>query len=412
MKAGRWFLAALLAAACSLSALAQQREGVWFFSKNHAIKRSGMVEGDVLVFSRPVSTLPAGSYIQFDVSIENTGEKAPLHYVVEFFEDGKWVCDSSFVYQDGLSDYSFRTVTSAVKHPSTFMAVHQLGAEVRDSLKVRCRVCSPYATDGSLLSAEDEANSMTVKPRGYVGAYLMPLGSGKGFQEKRILLIGNSFTYYFGEPYMLQEIAFSQGWILQVNASLKGGQTYRQHCGLEMTRAQCEMELPYDFAVIQGQSQEPGKYAAAPDSLADVRKAFCELHSLIKEMHPDCRVFIESTWAYPGVSNGGFASLEEFDARLDEGTTLIAAAAGCERSLVGLAFKTARELCPEVSLLDKDDKHQSAAGSYLKACITWLEISGRTKFKGAVPSCGLPEADAAALRAAAEAVAAGLAAGR
>ena len=402
MKYRRFWLTAVLAAVCSLSGIAQNADGLWIFTKSHPFVRTGMVEGDTIELSRPVTYLPADSYIQFDLTMENAGEKAPLHYMVEVLDGGEWVCDSSFVYKDALSDYSFRTVSSSVRHPSTFLMVYRLSNDVRDSLKVRCRVCSPYATDGSLLAADEPENSVTLKSRGYVGAKLVPLGAGENYPEKRILLIGNSFTYYHGEPFMLQEIAFSQGWILQVNASLKGGQTFRQHCGLEMTGWQCDLPRGYDFAVVQGQSQEPGQFAAAPDSLADVCKAFCELCGRIRATHPSCKVYVESTWAYPAVDNGGFASLEEFDRCLEEGTALIADAAKCDRTLVGAAFRRARAEVPEIDLLDKDSKHQSAAGSYLKACVTWLTISGRDRFEGSVPSCGLDPGNAEALRRIAE----------
>lgn len=409
MRVLRFLQTAVLAAVCSFISLAQApQDGLWYLSKAQAVVHQGMVEGDAFTFAAPLSsTLPAGSYIQFCVSLENAGEMAPLHYKVEFFDGGEWVSDPSFVYQDGLSDYSFRTVSASVKHPSTFTAVYKLKSEVSDSLRARCRVCSPYATNGSLLSKEEKGNTVALKNRHYVAAKLVPLGSGEGFPQKRILLTGNSFTYYFGEAFMLQEIAFAQGWILQLNASLKGGMSFRQHCGLEMTQAQCELPCDYDFAILQGQSQEPGKYAAAPDSLADVRSAFCELCGRIRSSHPSCRVFAERTWAYPASDNGGFASMEEFDEMLSKGTSMIAEAAGCEINPVGEAFARARSDVPSINLLHKDQKHQSLAGSYLKACISWLTISGRTRFEGTVPSCGLSSDDAAALRAIAEKVASG-----
>ncbi len=396
MAMRRLLLAAVLAVLCSLDGLAA-KQGPW----------SGMVHGDAMLFSVPVSTLPAGTYIQFGVTVENIGTKAPLHYMVEFYDGGSWVTDPSYVYEDGLSKYSFRTVSSTVKHPSTFLAAYKLSHMVSDTLRVRCRVCSPFATDGSLLSADEPENKVGVKNKHYVAWKLQPLGPGDGFPEKRILLIGNSFTYFFGEPFMLQEIAFSQGTVLQVNASLKGGQTFRQHCGLDMTMAQCELPRNYDLAILQGQSQEPAKYAAAPDSLADVRKAFCGLCNMIRANHPDCRIYAERTWAYPALDNGGFASLEEFDSRLAEGAAMLAKAAGTEVSPVGDAFALAAAKVPDILVLDHDYKHQSRYGTYLKACITWLTISGKTRFEGPVPSCGLPDDVAAALRKVAEETAAG-----
>ena len=57
----------------------------------------------------------------------------------------------------------------------------------------------------------------------------------------------------------------------------------------------------------------------------------------------------------------------------------------------------------DVNLLADDDKHPSLAGAYLKACVTYLVLSGR-RFKGSVPSCGLAEEDAKSLRSIAESV--------
>ena len=374
-----------------------REDGLWILKKTEDSERRGMVEGDAFVFSRPVGTLPRGSWVEFGVTIENTGDKAPLHYLVEFFDGGQWVSDPDFIYSDGLAEYSFRTDSSARRHPSVYLTTYRFRKEVRDTLKVRCRVCSSYAVDHSTLDAADPDNRTGLKKKSYVGAYLQPLGRRCAAHTKNVLLVGNSFTYYHGEPFILEEIAFSQGWRLNIAASLKGGQTYRQHCGLPLTVGTCTSRR-FDYAFIQGQSQEPARFAADPEGMKDVKDAFGELCFIIRRASPKAKVYVENTWGYPGASNGGFASLEEFDRLLDEGTDKLAASAGTLKSLVGQAFAAARS---EFKLLDKDDKHQSIAGSYLKACVTYLTISGR-HFKGYVPTWGLPEADAARLRAIAE----------
>lgn len=365
------------------------QEGVWFLDKRHTITRSGMTEGDAIEFSRPVGTLPAGSWVEFGVSLENGGEKAPLNYMVEFYDGGQWVADNSFF-----------TVSSSVRHPSTYITTYKLRNAVSGTLKVRCRVCSSYAADRSKLSPDEPGNKVSVKNKHYVGAYLQPLGSRKPSRTKEVLLVGNSFTYYFGEPFMLEEIAFSQGMRLNISASLKGGQTFRQHCGLEMTTQTCTKGR-YDYAFIQGQSQEPAQYAASPAELHDVADAYAELCGLIRGISPKCKIYVENTWGYPGVSNGGFASLEEFDSRLEEGCKMLSSATRSNVSLVGQAYVAARKA--GYNLLHSDDKHPGLAGAYIKACVTWLTISGKP-FKGSVPACGLSEEEAAGLRAIAESV--------
>ncbi|MBP5381739.1 MAG: fumarate hydratase, partial [Bacteroidales bacterium] len=233
-------------------------------------------------------------------------------------------------------------------------------------------------------------------------ALLRPLGTRRPRSAKSLLLIGNSFTYYYGEPFILQEIAFSQGLQLDICASLKGGQTYRQHCGLQMTRQTCA-KGGYQYAIIQGQSQEPAQFARDRAGCRDVLVSYLELCAMVREASPQCHIYVENTWAYGAVNAGGFDTLENFGAMLEEGSKALATAAATDRTLVGQAFAAASRAGFAPSLLDTDDKHPSLAGAYLKACVSYLTISGR-RFKGRVPSCGLAEEDAAALRRIAESV--------
>ena len=392
-------LLTLLSLALCLSAAlpAQVNPGLWYLSASQAIEKTGLTEGGAFVFARPVESLPAGSYVQFGVSLENGGEKAPRHYMVEFFDGGRWVADPDFVYDDGLAEYSFFTVSSTVRHPSTYLSVYKLRNAVSDTLKVRLRVCSQYAADGSLLSPSEPGNVVALKNKHYVGAYLNPLGTKAPRETVSLLMIGNSFTYYYGEPFMLQEIAFSQGLQLNIRASLKGGQTFRDHCGREMTLRTIS-GAEYDYAVIQGQSQEPARYAADRSGNVDVENAFVELCRKIRETSPDCNIFVENTWGYPGAENGGFSSLGEFDRLLEEGSWLLAEAGVGDKIPVGKAFVAARE---RVELLGSDAKHPGLAGAYLKACVTCLVFTGKP-FTGDVPTCGLSAEDAAYLRRTAE----------
>lgn len=372
--------------------------GLWFLDGAQA--RQGMVEDDAITFSIPVSKLPAGTYVQFGVCLENNGEKAPRHYMVEVEQGRKWVCLSNPVFNDGLSDYSFMTVSSADRHPSSYQEIFRLKQTVKDSLRVRCRVCSPYAADRTPLSADDPANSVSLKGKQYVAARLNPLGNKIPLASKKVLLIGNSFTYFAGEPLMLQEIAFSQGLLLDINSSVKGGQTFRNHTGLQMSLRSISCEQ-YDYAFLQGQSQEPARYASDLAGKRDVKLALCELCDLIRAVSPDCKIYVEQTWAYASGDCGGFGSLENFDALLADGTAKLALAGNAAVNPVGPAFTAVREDGSKVDLFHHDSKHQSAAGSYLKACVTYLIISGKP-FHGAVPSCGLPDSDAAYLRSIAE----------
>lgn len=362
--------------------------GLWWIDKEHEVTFTGLTGWSTMTFSLPLKEkLPAGSYVQFSVCLENKGTKAPQDYIVEINEDDVWRSEAGC---------TFETVDSKVRHPSTFLHIFKLQKAVSDTLFVRCRVNSPLTTGGERLQRVEPENSVALKCRGYVGARLISLGGALPAEEKNLLLIGNSFTYYFGEPIILQEIAFSQGLKLNITASLKGGQTFRQHCGLRMTSSSIK-NGSYDYAILQGQSQEPARWAADRKANADVKVAFGELCDKIRLCSPDCKIFIENTWSYPGADNGGFATEDKFFKLLEKGTLKLSRSAKTSRTLVGDAFRMARRECPGIEILDKDSKHQALAGSYLKACVTYLTLSGKP-FEGEVPSCGLPDEEAAALR--------------
>lgn len=359
-----------------------------FFGSHAATVRSGMVKGDAFRFAIAAEGMPAGSYVQFEVTIENAGDKAPRHYRAEVFDGGSWVTEPGC---------DFVTVESGVKHPSVFSHIFRLKNPVCDSLRFRCVVSSTKAVDGSTLSASDPDNKVALKGGHYIPWRIIPLGTREPERTARILMIGNSFTYYYGVPALLQEISFSQGLSLDMRISLKGGQSFRQHCGREMTGRMCD-EGNFEYAFIQGQSQEPARYASDPEKFRDVREAYTELCFRVLRNSPRCRIFVETTWGYPALENGGFGTLENFDRKLIEGSSMLAAATGTERLPVGDAFTAARS---KARLLFKDDKHQALAGSYLKACVIYLTLS-RRPFEGEVPACGLPDETAAALRSVAE----------
>ena len=68
-------------------------------------------------------------------------------------------------------------------------------------------------------------------------------------------------------------------------------------------------------------------------------------------------------------------------------------------SPIGIGFRVARE--KNISLLDTDNRHQSSAGAYMKACINYLFIY-RTRFSENVSDCGIESNLAKEIRAIAE----------
>ncbi|MBQ2103091.1 MAG: hypothetical protein II479_05945 [Bacteroidales bacterium] len=220
----------------------------------------------------------------------------------------------------------------------------------------------------------------------------------KAADEIWVLCIGNSFTYHHDADVLLQDIASSQGVRMQVGKYLKGGQTFGQHLGLPETQEAINAGN-YDYCFLQDQSVNPARLAR--DGKTEVLDDLINLKSRIIRKSPDCNVILEHTWSYSGKEAGGMGTQEELDKYLRKGTKTMARKGHTWYSPIGEAFNRVYKERPDIHLLDKDDKHQSQEGAYLKACVNYLVITGK-RFSGPVACGGLSPATAAYLRTVAE----------
>jgi hypothetical protein len=225
--------------------------------------------------------------------------------------------------------------------------------------------------------------------------FALPQG---GYDGRRILLVGNSFTYFHNCDSMLLQISRSQGLDLRLGEYLKGGQTFGQHLNLPKT-SEAIAAGSYRFAFIQDMSTNAALYDR--DHRKDVLANTVELKRRILQASPDCQVILERTWSYEGSDAGGFGTGAKLDEHLGRGAAAIARKADVWLSPIGLGFNTVRAERPDINLFEPDAKHQSAEGSYLKCCINYLVLTGKP-FHGEVATCGVAPEIAAYLRKVAE----------
>lgn len=222
----------------------------------------------------------------------------------------------------------------------------------------------------------------------------------------RVLCIGNSFTYFYDSHLKLAEIALSQGHYIDMTAAYVGGYTFNRHLNdLKTIGAIEQFTNPYDCVFLQNQSQVHALYARNPKQHKLQKKDAVDLVGRVRQYSPDARIWIESTWSYPAGNCGGFGTEAEFNRLMVKGTGMLAKAARTDVSPIGEAFRISREERPDIDLFDKDKKHQSAYGTYLKSCINYLMIFGG-RFNGNASNCGLDPDSCAYLRSVAESVAA------
>ena len=142
-----------------------------------------------------------------------------------------------------------------------------------------------------------------------------------GYDGRRVLLVGNSFTYFHDCDSMLLQISRSQGLNLCLGEYLKGGQTFGQHLNLPKT-SEAIAAGSYAYAFIQDYSNNAALYAR--DKRKDVLANTLELKRRILQASPGCQIILERTWSYEGSESGGFGSAANLDRYIDKGAAQLA----------------------------------------------------------------------------------------
>lgn len=167
-----------------------------------------------------------------------------------------------------------------------------------------------------------------------------------------VLFVGNSFTYFWNMPHLVEAMSKTQGVILNVRQSTVGGSNLEQHWKSEkgtVTRQLIE-DLKWDYVVFGDHSR------STIDAPKRFRKYSCKFTKLVRSKGAEPIFFI--TWAYK--------SNPLMQKCITKGYLDLAAKLSVRVFPVGPVFMKARELQPNMELYF-DDKHPSPNGTYLIA---------------------------------------------
>ena len=360
-------------------------------ASNGVPQAATLADGDAWVWCMPLETaLPAGSYIDFNATLVSYAASAK-NWVVEILDGDTW--------ESGVSYICSGVPTGDDYQHTTVMHTFKLTKSVSGELQVRCRVEGDEACDGSTLSTSSNGYSRFA-PFGYTGAYVQNFGTAAPADTKKVLCLGNSFSYYNNPVWMLKEIAFAEGHQLDITGNFKGSQTFATIGSLSLAK-DAIARGPFDYAFIQGESNEAALYASDPTGNAAIATAVRSLSDQIRAASPSCTVILEATWASTHNNYEGFSNFDNFDNLLASGTASLAEAADDMVSPIGRAFQEVRKGTSGINLYHTDDYHQGPYGAYLKACVNYLVLY-KTRFGSNPADCGLDPAKTAILRTAAE----------
>ncbi len=223
-------------------------------------------------------------------------------------------------------------------------------------------------------------------------------------QEKNVLFLGNSYTYYNQLPQLLNNIATSLGDSVYYDSNTPGGYTFQGHS----TNATSLSKIAFgnwDYVFLQEQSQIPS--FPLSQVATDCYPYASILVDSILSSSPCAEPVFFMTW---GRENGDQSNCANYpplctydgmQARLRESYLQLSIDNNCTVSPVGAAWKYVRDQYPSIGLYTNDGSHPSIYGSYLAACVHYATIFRKTPV-GSQYFSNISASDAAILQQAAE----------
>ncbi len=195
-------------------------------------------------------------------------------------------------------------------------------------------------------------------------------------KSKRVLFIGNSYTYYNNMPSLVNSLANSVGDTIIHDSHAPGGETFQGHASNSTALSKIQ-QGNWDFVVLQEQSQRPSfPIQQVENSVFPYAK---ELVNKIRQSNPCTEPVFYMTW---GRKNGDptncqfyapLCTYEGMDDLLRERYEIMADSNAALLSPVGAVWRYIRTNHSSIELYDADESHPNLAGSYA-AAVTFYTV--------------------------------------
>lgn len=186
--------------------------------------------------------------------------------------------------------------------------------------------------------------------------------SSDSIKTKKVLMIGNSFTFYWNLPQVIECMFQERNENITVDQRTIGGSNLAKHWMLNK-KEDYSIEK-YEYLVLNDHSTNP---------LTNVDACGKYIRKFVKLAKENNSIpLIYGTWEYPYLKdiskNKKSNTMEILDSisRLNQAIYVP----------VGNAFKYLEESYPEINLYMDDNKHPSPNATYLAACVFYAMITG------------------------------------
>jgi hypothetical protein len=197
-------------------------------------------------------------------------------------------------------------------------------------------------------------------------------------ETKKVLFVGNSYTYGNNLPSLLASLADANGDSLIHDSSTPGGHYFRLHSTNTTTINKINSQA-WDYVILQEQSQIPSLTPAIVGN--DWSPPHAEvLDSMIKANNSCTETVFFMTW---GRKNGDASfcgthppvcTYEGMQLALRSTYLFMANENDATVAPVGMAWRAARQQNPSLNLYTADESHPNINGSYLAACVFYATL--------------------------------------
>lgn len=215
-----------------------------------------------------------------------------------------------------------------------------------------------------------------------------------------VLFVGNSYTSVNDLPNVFKQLTGSLGDEATVDSKTNGGYTFQNHLVDPVTMTKIHAK-PWDYVVLQGQSQEPS-FPFGQVNANTLPPAVALADSVYANSFCGQSMYF-MTWGRQ-VGDPQWDSINTFykmNNRLRNAYVRIADSANASVAPVGVAWKYIMDNHPTINLYSPDGSHPSLEGTYLAACTFYVSVY-RKNSTGATYTAGLDPTIAGVLQSAAD----------
>ena len=208
---------------------------------------------------------------------------------------------------------------------------------------------------------------------------------------KRVLFIGNSYTYVNDLPNTLVKLAKSGNQRLEIGMAAPGGWSLSDHLKSNDTLNAIKASK-WNYVVLQEQSQIP---ASDPIRNSEMYPSARGLAGKIKEAGAGLILF--DTWGHKaGWPENGMPTYEGMQHAINYGYLTLAQQLNASVAPVGYAWLAVWRQNPKLNLWQDDGSHPNEMGTYLAACVFYTVLFHKSPV--GLTSGNLSSADAAILQ--------------